>query len=111
MDSLTDLTLLSKMLDDSTKQDEDRQAQQAVSKLGPGDIGPPKKPSEAEAKEKKKKDPNAIWDEEEVDEAKLLNLVNKNDNRARWSLKHTIVLNLQLSESVSSQICAKRMSA
>eukprot|EP00293_Proteomonas_sulcata_P019540 CAMPEP_0184295424 /NCGR_PEP_ID=MMETSP1049-20130417/6260_1 /TAXON_ID=77928 /ORGANISM="Proteomonas sulcata, Strain CCMP704" /LENGTH=168 /DNA_ID=CAMNT_0026603907 /DNA_START=21 /DNA_END=527 /DNA_ORIENTATION=- len=48
--------------------------------MTPGDIGPAPAPAEQKAK---KKDPNAIWDEEEVDEQNILSKVDKNDKRVK----------------------------
>ena len=79
----TDIALLSEMLNDSAKLEEEKFAQRQVAHLGPGDIGPPK-PSVGSAKVEKKKDPKAIWDDDEVDEARLLNLVPKSDNRPKY---------------------------
>ena len=72
------------MLEESSKADEAKEEQRLVKHIGPGDIGPPKQPASALIeKEKKQKDPNAIWDEDEVDDASLLSKVPKSDNRAR----------------------------
>jgi hypothetical protein len=77
----SDLTILSEMLSESAKLEEEKDAQRQVAHLGPGDIGPPR--SKEAAKVEKKKDPKAIWDEDEVDEARLLNSVPKSDSRPR----------------------------
>jgi hypothetical protein len=79
----SDLALLSEMLNDSAKLEEERSSQRDISRLGPGDIGPPRVAPEA-TKVEKKKDPNAIWDDDEVDEARLLNSIPKSDNRPRF---------------------------
>eukprot|EP00281_Chroomonas_sp_CCMP1168_P006418 CAMPEP_0206275230 /NCGR_PEP_ID=MMETSP0047_2-20121206/35611_1 /ASSEMBLY_ACC=CAM_ASM_000192 /TAXON_ID=195065 /ORGANISM="Chroomonas mesostigmatica_cf, Strain CCMP1168" /LENGTH=169 /DNA_ID=CAMNT_0053704565 /DNA_START=33 /DNA_END=542 /DNA_ORIENTATION=- len=49
--------------------------------MGPGDIGPSKQAEVVVPK--KKADPNAIWDDEEVGEGRLLNKVDASDKRAR----------------------------
>eukprot|EP00961_Rhodomonas_salina_P049173 660044-Rhodomonas_salina.1 len=89
---LGDLSLLSNMLQESQELEEQREEQNKVATMGPGDIGP-KKPAEpvksgdfavADARDcpaltrrmmetAKKVDPNAIWDEDEVDEGRILN--------------------------------------
>jgi hypothetical protein len=66
----TDLIILSEMLNESAKLKEEKMAQLQVAHLGPGDIGPPR--SKEPAQVEKKKDPEGIWDEDEVDEAHLL---------------------------------------
>ena len=77
----TDLTLLSEMLNESAKLEDEKNSQRQIAHLGPGDIGPPK--SKEAGKVEKKKDPKAIWDDDEVDEARLLNSVPKSDSRPR----------------------------
>jgi len=74
-----DLTALSTMLSDGEKQEEERLEQQRVASMGPGDIGPKKPLPPPE----KPKDPKAIWDEDEVDENKLLSKIKKSDKREK----------------------------
>eukprot|EP00286_Rhodomonas_abbreviata_P027387 CAMPEP_0181314152 /NCGR_PEP_ID=MMETSP1101-20121128/14655_1 /TAXON_ID=46948 /ORGANISM="Rhodomonas abbreviata, Strain Caron Lab Isolate" /LENGTH=195 /DNA_ID=CAMNT_0023421205 /DNA_START=39 /DNA_END=626 /DNA_ORIENTATION=+ len=76
-----ELEALSTMLQESSEKQDEAEEQQRVAAMGPGDIGP-KKPA-APVKPEKKVDPNAIWDEDEVDEAHILNKVDKADKRAR----------------------------
>eukprot|EP00287_Rhodomonas_sp_CCMP768_P005356 CAMPEP_0196720406 /NCGR_PEP_ID=MMETSP1091-20130531/3215_1 /TAXON_ID=302021 /ORGANISM="Rhodomonas sp., Strain CCMP768" /LENGTH=194 /DNA_ID=CAMNT_0042061639 /DNA_START=57 /DNA_END=641 /DNA_ORIENTATION=- len=76
-----DLQMLSSMLQESQQQEEEREEQNRVATMGPGDIGPKKSP--AEEKPAKKVDPNAIWDEDEVDEGRILSKVDKGDKRER----------------------------
>jgi len=82
-----DLQMLSSMLQESQQQEEEREEQNRVATMGPGDIGPKKSP--AEEKPAKKVDPNAIWDEDEVDEGRILNKVDKGDKRERSALSHS----------------------
>ncbi|KAJ1492179.1 hypothetical protein T484DRAFT_3009176 [Baffinella frigidus] len=75
-----DLMMLSSMLDE-TNLSEETAEKDRVKQLGPGDIGPPKKaPQEKPAK---KKDPNAIWDEEEVGETSLLKDAKNTEKRQK----------------------------
>jgi hypothetical protein len=75
----TDLCALSDMLNDAEKLEEEKLEQERIAKMGPGDIGPkvPLPPPE------KPKDSKAIWDEDEVDESRLLSKVKKTDKREK----------------------------
>lgn len=74
---------LSNMLTESAKLEEEYMEKQKIHSMGPGDIGPPKQVGQVKEPEKKKSDPNAIWDEEEVAEGRLLSKVEDNDKRMR----------------------------
>ena len=73
------LDQLSNMLAEGEKREEEMAEQQRVASMGPGDIGPKKVLPPPE----KKKDPQAIWDEDEVDESKLLNKIKATDKREK----------------------------
>mmetsp|Transcript_4607 Transcript_4607/g.16776 ORF Transcript_4607/g.16776 Transcript_4607/m.16776 type:complete len:82 (+) Transcript_4607:176-421(+) len=75
-----DLELLSNLFSETQVDEEDVQRDRTA-RLGPGDIGPPKQAPAP--KENKKKDPKAIWDDDEVNEDRVLDKISKADKREK----------------------------